>query len=317
MLDFDEKNAQNNENSHQEDYQDKILSADIVTEVDTLIREVPTRVFEGNIREVIESLKEFEDGFCFVPVMKPAVEGDYYLANRYEVEDERILPEYSQTSEYYYLLKSHETLAALADGLGDHIIARASVQKQISVTLFEPNISNETPLVYYLNSYNRATREKIIMGFALLSFTYMHRRSGTQKDDFENVTNFFKDSDKYTKAVQLIHDYPISYKTFQQAVKKAHLPLKRIAYHYYGIDKEVWKQYDEKDETSRLVFQSFKTRYAPDSQLNLAHLIQWFHDLYHFNTKHERFDVAAKMLDQVSTYLTKSILPDVHLSEII
>lgn len=292
--------------------------ANIVTDVDRLIREVPAFSFSGPIREVAQQLREFEDEFCFVPVMKPKVEGDFYLASRYKVEDPAVLPEYSQTSDFYYLLKSYNTLEPLADGLGDHIQAHAHVQKQVSVALYDPNVSEDVPLVYYVNSYNRSTREKIIMGFALLSYTYIHRRSGTHKDDFETITQFLSNEESYTEAMKLLMDYPVGFNEFKQACKKAGVPLKRVAYHMFGINKELWQEAFEKGNTERLLFNAFKSRYGnEEGRLCLTNLIQWFHDLYHFNTKSGRFDVATKTLDLASGYLTKSILPKTKLLDII
>lgn len=296
-------------------YDDSDLIDDTVVE---LVRDVPALYFQGPIREVVAQLKEFEDQFRFVPVMRPRVEGDYYLANRYQAEDPTVLPEYSQTSEYYCLLKSYETLEALADALGDHILAKVAVQKQISVSLYDETISVDKPIVYYLNSYNRSTREKIIMAFAFLGFHYMHRRSGTEKEDFTNVTDFLQD-DNYKKATQLMADYPISLKEFKRVCKKVQLPLKRLAYHMFGVDKGTWVANEEQDSTEELMYNLFKSRYSQrnEGKANLLHLIQWFHDIYRFNTKNERFDVATRMLDLASTYLTKTLLVDAKVSELL
>lgn len=289
----------------------------INTDVVRLYRQVPSYVFEGPIREVIAKVKEFEEGFCFVPVQVPQVDGDYYLANTFGQEDPTVLPEYTQASDRYYLLKSFESLESLADGLGEDLIAKVVIEKQISAAIYDPSISDDQPIAYYVNSYNRSTRERIILGFAFLGFTYMHRRSGVEKADFHNVIEYFKDGSHYASDAQLLKDYKISLREFKKVCKRVRIPLQRVGRNMLGVTGDMWEAASNADEGEELIYRLLCNKYAKGQTMNLLNLIAWLHDLYHFNVASERFDAATRMLDWASDYLTKNLLPDAKISALL
>ena len=293
----------------------------ILEDVDELTPSVPTLAFKGTLPEVITALKEFEDGFVFVPVQKPRVEGDFYLANTYNAEDPKVLPEYSQTSGYYRFLPSHEALEEINAMLGtpERFEALVIIQKQISVTVRDLKLpDNSAPVMYYINSYNRSTRESIVLGFAMMAFRYMHRRSGASKEDLHVMTKFMEDESNYQKATKLMQDYSVTQKTFKAIVENTKMPIQKLAANMFNLDREHINKYVERGEEIALLWQLFRSRYTRDGNTpNLTNLISFFHDVYHFHSATEHYDVATKFISKVSAYLTKKILPYVKVMDVI
>lgn len=294
----------------------------ILKDVSELVPQVPSLTFSGSIPEVVSSISEFEDGFVFVPVQKPKVAGDFYVANTYKAENPKILPEYSATSAYYHLLRSSDTLQTIGEALlsGDspaNLFASAIVQRQVSVRIYDQNAKDTTPVLYYINSYDRSTREQIVFGFAFVGMKYMHRRSGTNKEDIETLVEFLNDSEGYQEMVKRMREYDFDMSLFKSFVSATKIPLRKIAVEMLGAPLELVKEHEENSTELRYVNTLIRNRYGSGDNLSIENFVRFMHSVYAYNAQNGRFDHATRFVSSASTFMRKTVLPHFKLGNLI
>lgn len=298
---------------------DQLIDEDVVS----LSTDIPAYRFQGSGEEVIRSISNFEDGFRFVPVQRPAVEGDFYLTNLTGSDGSKhLLPKYTMTSAYYHLLRSSDTLSKLLDVFVDDentdLEFVAAIQKQISVAIHnKKDTKSQLPHLLYLNSYDRTAREQIILGHLFVGLKYMHRRSGTSKDEVETLAELLKDDDGYNEMVKRMNDYEMDISLFKSFLAFTKVPPRKLYLEFLGGSKETYKEAVEADMEIPLVYSALRNRYANNTLFTLSKFIGFMHALYRYHTSNDRYDQATRFASAASEYMRKKILPHFKIANLI
>ena len=304
----------------------------VMTDVDALVRNVPLIFSEGPVQEVVNKISDFEDGFVFVPVQKPRVEGDFYLAHKgYPEQSEKgevILPEYSAVSAYYHLLRSSDTLRTLSEALttgreADSFIAFSYIQRQISVSIYRKSAVEGrktgpgVPDLFYLNSYDRSTREQIVLGHAFIGLKYMHRRSGQEKDSVKTIADLINDDEGYEAVLDRIRQYDMDLSLFRSFTTATKVPVRKVCTEFYGFTTEQYKEAEEDGKEIELFYNAVRNRHGTDGAMNLAQFVNFMHSLYRIQVGNEKFDNATRFVSAAANYMRKIVVPHFKLQNLI
>lgn len=283
--------------------------------------------FSGAAENVIQQIKEFESHFKLEPLVCPQIPNQFALVNTYEGKNSF----YAFVSRHYEILEAWKSLKTFIESMKEQIktieknSTEESFEKSFTVKVhISRNISAEIFLTYhdsqyttskifhYINSYDKKLKETIIFAPFMLSFSYVHRKSGLEKNGFTKLLELLtmhtysegsKDIES-TAAKKFIVNTPVTAKEFEKLLILTQIPVNKLLSAVFNMNREEIKDFKDKN--------LYKIAYAEFSKMHngptLANLIQFVDRLYSVLSQNNKFDKASFIYVKVSNFITKKFI---------
>lgn len=281
--------------------------------------------FTGTLEEVFSQIKLFEKQFKLESIKEPNIPNQFALVNTFDDKPSF----YAFVSRHYEILEAWKSLELFIKNMLEELdkanvkeenllskfSAKAYISRNISVELYyetEYNNSEPLKLFHYVNSYDKKLKETIIFAPFMLSFSYVHRKSGLAKNGFTKLLelltmqNYHGEYKKIesTIAEKFIVNTPVTIKEFEKLLTLTQIPINKLLAEVFNMNKEEIKDLKDKN--------LYKIAYVEFSKMQdgptLANLIQFVDKLYSILSKNNKFDKASFIYVKISNFITKKFI---------
>lgn len=282
--------------------------------------------FTGTLQEVFNQIKSFEEHFKLEPITSPNIPNQFALVNTFDNKPSF----YAFVSRHYEILEAWKSLEMFIknmleelektndnEKILDKFTAKAYISRNISVELYynyQTTYISEKPLklFHYVNSYDKKLKETIIFAPFMLSFSYVHRKSGLEKNGFTKLLELltmhtYTEESKAiesTAAEKFIVNTPVTPKEFEKLLALTQIPINKLLLEVFHLNREEIK--DLKNNNL------YKVAYAEFSKMQngptLSSLIQLIDKLHVALSKTNKFDKASFIYVKVSNFITKKFI---------
>lgn len=281
--------------------------------------------FTGTLQEVFDQIKLFEKHFKLEPITSPNIPNQFALVNTFDSKPSF----YAFVSRHYEVLEAWKSLELFIKNMLEELdkanvkeenllskfTAKAYISRNISVELYYENAYNDKKplkLFHYVNSYDKKLKETIIFAPFMLSFSYVHRKSGLEKNGFTKLLELltmqnYQGASKRiesTVAEKFIINTPVTLKEFEKLLALTQIPINKLLAEVFNMNKEEIKDLKDKN--------LYKIAYVEFSKMNdgptLANLIQFVDKLYSVLSRNNKFDKASFIYVKVSNFITKKFI---------
>lgn len=286
--------------------------------------------FTGTLEKVIEQIKDFENHFKLEPLTSPNIPNQFALVNTYDGKNSF----YAFVSRHYEILEAWKSLETFMESMKEqiksiekdtqnesfdqHFTVKVHISRNISAEIFltyEDSQYTTSKIFHYINSYDKKLKETIIFAPFLLSFSYVHRKSGLNKHGFTKLLELFSMhglGTDYNTANQLgektaletfIKQTKVTEKEFEKLITITQIPINKLLVDVFGVDRQILKDMKEKN-LYREAYRLFSER----NSNTLASLVILVDKLYKVLVATNKYDKASFIYAKVSDFVTKKFI---------
>lgn len=286
--------------------------------------------FKGKLEDVIQQIKEFESNFVLEPLVSPNIPNQFALVNKYNNENSF----YAFVSRHYEILEAWKSLEAFMNSMKDqikqietesgettyeqHFTVNVHISRNISAEIYityEDKNYSTWKIFHYINSYDKKLKETIIFAPFLLSFSYVHRKSGLNKNGFTKLLELYSMhglGQDYSNAIQqgertalekFINDTRVTEKEFEKLLTLTQIPVNKLLVDVFKVDRQLLKDMKERN----LYREAFRIFSQNDSN-TLSELVHLVDKLYKVLVSSNKYDKASFIYAKVSDFVTKKFI---------
>lgn len=286
--------------------------------------------FSGKLEDVIQKIKEFEENFVLEPLLSPNIPNQFALVNKYNNENSF----YAFVSRHYEILEAWKSLEAFMNSMKEqlksietesgeetfeqHFNVKVHISRNISAEIFikyEDSHYSTFKIFHYINSYDKKLKETIIFAPFLLSFSYVHRKSGLNKNGFAKLLELYSmhglgtdyktsiQQGERTALEKFIEETRVTEKEFEKLLTLTQIPINKLLVDVFKVDRQMLK--DMKDRN--LYREAYKIFSQNDSN-TLSSLVYLIEKLYKVLVDSNKYDKASFIYAKISDFVTKKFI---------